>query len=245
MLVLTLRSLEYDLNDTERRMLREEAPTIMTTQDVQPDDQDESSSLMEVSASEIEESQTMNRLLVEGIEGEIQDMTAVPEYDVLQNAVDDNPNEASSVSANSNYDALIASSHPLPQYTLSSLLSQIAHYSHTFAILIYDPAADEFYALYSKKHHWASANEKMIKALSSITYFIRTLFPEKLKEELAIGISSGDYPAVKITDCVKAQSGVARRLKREGSGGCAGEEAPPILHFGSTFRQDVFPNMIS
>jgi hypothetical protein len=199
---------------------------------------------VEVSASEIEESQMMNRLLVEGIEGEVKEMTAVPEYDVLQNAVDDNPNEPSS--ANSNYDALIASSHPLPQYTLSSLLSQIAHYSHTFAIVMYDPAADEFYALYSKKHHWASANEKMIKALSSITYFIRTLFPEKLKEELAIGISSGDYPAVKITDCVKAQSGVDRRLKREGNGGgCAGEEAPPILHFGSTFRQDVFPNMIS
>ena len=111
-------------------------------------------------------------------------------------SVDSSPSEQSNTSSTAqktDYESLISSaSTPLPKYTLPSLLQQIQHYSHTFTILIYDPADDTFYALYSKKHHWASANEKMMKALKSVTYLIRMLFPEKLVEELAIGISSGD-----------------------------------------------------
>lgn len=59
-------------------------------------------------------------------------------------------------------------------------------------------------------------------------------------------------PAVKITDCIRLHSGVAtgheRQLVQEKAVGdnCVGNNAAPILHFGSTFRQSaVFPNMIS
>ena len=211
------------------------------------------SSPFEISNVEIEESQALNRLLVEGLDkDEIEGMTKVPEVDVQQHQ-EQQQHQAQQQQPNNSYESLIASSTPLPHYTLPSLLAQIPNYSNTYTILLYDPSTDEFYALYSKKHPWASSNEKMIKALSSLTYLIRRVYPEKLKSELAIGISSGDYPAVKITDCVRVKSGVAtgheRRLgqaKVENNGvGCGGENAPPILHFGSTFRHLVFPNMIS
>ena len=59
-------------------------------------------------------------------------------------------------------------------------------------------------------------------------------------------------PAVKITDCIRLHSGVAtgheRQLVQEKAVGdnCVGNNAAPILHFGSTSRQSaVFPNMIS
>jgi hypothetical protein len=217
-------------------------------------------------------------MLIEGLDKEeIEDITAVPELDSLTDFQFESPAEhfnrpqdqrllqdqslpssiktslvqSSPPSSQSNYETLITNSQPLPKYDLPSLLEQIQHYSNTFTILIYDPQDDTFYALYSKKHHWASANEKLMKALKSITYLIRKQFPEKLKKELALGISSGDYPAVKITECVRLHSGVAsgheKRLVQEKKEvkDCSGDGAAAVMYFGSTFRHTVFPNMIS
>ena len=219
---------------------------------------EEDETAFEISPVEIEESQALNRLLVEGLDSqEIEGLTKVPEVDIenIQESPSSHQSQPKQSSQlNNSYESLISNSQPLPHYTLVKLLTQLSVYSHTFVILIYDPEPDTFYALYSKKHYWASSNEKLIKALSSITYLIRRVYPEKIGEgkELALGISSGDYPAVKIGECVRVRSGVAtgseRRLGQKKSGvdqGCGGENAAPILHFGSTFRHLVFPNMIS
>lgn len=242
-------------------------------------EEDEEPSYNEISPAEIEDNQAFNRMLIEGLDKEeIEGITAVPEFDALADFRQEPPAEhfnrpsqdqrflqnhqtssseqslkstlVQSQPTQSDYETLISNSIPLPKYDLPSLLQQIKHYSNTFTVLIYDPQDDTFYALYSKKHHWASANEKLIKALKSITYLIRRQFPEKLKEELALGISSGDYPAVKITECVRLHSGVAtgherRVVQEKGVKNCSGDGSAAVMHFGSTFRHTVFPNMIS
>jgi hypothetical protein len=241
-------------------------------------EEDEEPSYNRISAAEIEDNQAFNRMLIEGLDKEeIEGITAVPGFDALADFHQESPAEhfnrpqqdqrvlqdqtsaseqslkstlVQSQPTQSDYETLISNSVPLPKYDLPSLLQQIKYFSNTFTVLIYDPQDDTFYALYSKKHHWASANEKLIKALKSITYLIRKQFPGKLKEELALGISSGDYPAVKITECVRLHSGVAtgheRRLVQEkGMKNCSGDDAAAVMHFGSTFRHTVFPNMIS
>lgn len=265
--VLTWTSIDLvPLNDySNNRRWLEELPASSSSEApiFDQDNQESSSSFTEdnvidvMSSSEIEQNVALNRLLVEGMgQDEMKTITDLPDYDTSSEEPPPSKTSVSSTPQPTTYESLIASSQPLPKYTLSSLLTQLQHFSNTFTVLIYDPPTDEFYALYSKKHHWASSNEKLIKALASVTYFIRKQFPQYLTEnahELAIGISSGDYPAVKITDCVRYNSGVAfgseeRQLGRNKKGvSCVeeGEGVAPILHFGSTFRHVVFPNMIA
>jgi hypothetical protein len=223
-----------------------------------------------LSDQDVEDVLELNRMLMEGLDAEnLQELTVIPdalnqndaqgegngEPRRIEVEVTEKTNEAarSSQSASgADYETLISASKPLPTYDLPSLLSQINLFSNTFAVIVYDPPTDEFYALYSKKHYWSSSVEKMIRALSSVTDLIRQKFGDRLGtvDELAFGISAGDYPAVKITDCVKVNSHAATKHEQRlsgqtGSSGCSSENAPPILHFGSTFRHQVFPNMIS
>ncbi|KAL7481491.1 hypothetical protein ACHAW6_007175 [Cyclotella cf. meneghiniana] len=222
---------------------------------------------------EIEQNLELNRVLIEGMDDtEIEGVTALPptidqgldergedaqggtSSFVAQQTFNTSQESTPTNTANNiktDYESLISNSNSLPTYDLPALLSQINLFTNTFAILIYDPPTDAFYALYSKKHYWASSVEKLIRSLYSVTYLIRNIFGDRLNnQELAIAISAGDYPAVKITDCVRLRSRTApptetRRIKTFASNGCSLQNAAPILHFGSTFRHQVFQNMIS
>lgn len=198
------------------------------------EESEEEASYNEISSVEIEENQAINRLLIEGLSGEIEGLTQIPDlteytmetpaehfHRAAPSQVIDEESAVNQASADeqaspsfqalnssgdksqpkTDYESLISNHTPLPAYTISSLLQQIQHYSNTFTIVIYDPQDDVFYALYSKKHHWAASNEKMMKALKSVTYLVRKLFPEKLGEELAFGVSSGDCEC---TECVSS-----------------------------------------
>lgn len=89
--------------------------------------------------------------------------------------------------------------------------------------------------------------------MSRVLFFDLLLFSEKgtSYSVTALHFSFSTDPAVKITDCVRLHSGVAtgheRRLGQEkATEHCAGDNAAPLMHFGSTFRHNsVFPNMIS
>lgn len=136
------------------------------------------------------------------------------------------------------YSSLISSSQNLPRYNLSSALQQISTYRTAFALLVYDPPTNEFYILYSRKHMWSSAVTKLTRAMHSLTYLLRLEFGQQLERmrtlnrELVIPVSSGDYPLVSDTACVRDN------LRKNGS--CVKDDRglglAPILHFGSVFR---------
>jgi hypothetical protein len=144
------------------------------------------------------------------------------------------------------YSSLIADSAPLPSYNLPSALRQISTYRTSFALLIYDPTDDEFYVLYSRKHIWSSAVSKLLRAMHTLTYLLRMEFGDVLDgmrrkgRELVLPVSSGDYPLVSDTECVRENLSKDESCLSEDEGGLA-----PVLHFGSVFRRPVFPNMIA
>ena len=136
------------------------------------------------------------------------------------------------------YSSLISSSQNLPRYNLSSALQQISTYRTAFALLVYDPPTNEFYIIYSRKHVWSSAVTKLTRAMHSLTYLLRLEFGQQLERmrtlnrELVIPVSSGDYPLVSDTACIRDN------LRKNGS--CVKDDRglglAPILHFGSVFR---------
>ena len=142
------------------------------------------------------------------------------------------------------YQSQIANYHTLPRYSLPSALSQISTYRTSFALLIYSPD-DTFYVIYSRKHVWSSAVGKLGKAINSLTHILRNEFGKELDgfkergEELVLPLSSGDYPLIADTDCVRENE------KSDKSCVDFGEGVAPVLHFGSVFRRPFFPNMIA
>ena len=86
---------------------------------------------------------------------------------------------------------------------------------------------------------------KLGKAINSLTHILRNEFGKELDgfkergEELVLPLSSGDYPLIADTDCV--------RVNEKSDKSCVdfGEGVAPVLHFGSVFRRPFFPNMIA
>jgi hypothetical protein len=144
------------------------------------------------------------------------------------------------------YKSLISSSIQLPQYSLQSALSQKNIYRASFALLVYDPSNDEFYILYSKQYPWISSVGKLSAAMRLLTHMLRLEFGHELErmrelnQELIIPVSSGDWPNLSgaSLECV--------RNNLESGSSCVDDSngMAPIFHFGSIFRQSVFPNMI-
>lgn len=124
-------------------------------------------------------------------------------------------------------------------YNLTDVLHAADIYDRTYATLIWDPSENVFLAYYSKRHYWASGCAKLLGTIQQLTFMLRHLFPWRFQKdnspEFAMAISSGDYPAVKVTDCVMGRPGTSLPCAR----------TAPILHFGSVFRKPIFPNMIA
>jgi hypothetical protein len=73
------------------------------------------------------------------------------------------------ITYSSSYDSRVASSEPLPRYTLEDALKTTDMYTHLFALLIYEPEDDKFVALYSKLHSWGVRGRLVFFSLISHT----------------------------------------------------------------------------
>jgi len=147
------------------------------------------------------------------------------------------------------YHNLIDSKLPLPPYNLKGVVDSTLIYDGALAILVYDPTDDKFILLYSRRHPWHTENGKILDVFQIISYLLRgELFPERFQGpdspgEFAMAISSGTYPHVSTTDCVKQaiETGVEKQPCVESH-----FTSSPILHFGHVFSppEDMYPNIV-
>jgi len=127
----------------------------------------------------------------------------------------------------------------LPRYTLEQLIEAADTMRSKYSILHYDPKKDKFTGYYYKNQRWTTGCYKLMHSLSALTILLRAIFPDRFtpnSPELFMGVSSGDYPAMKDQDCMYRDQDVP----------CdeSGSAKAPVLHFGSVFRKAMFPNMI-
>lgn len=87
---------------------------------------------------------------------------------------------------------------PLPPYTIEDAIESSRAYDRNFALLVYDPEDDAFYGMYSRRHLWVNGCQKLLNAIKYLTYYLRTLFPErfqgKASEELGGSILDSPPP---------------------------------------------------
>mmetsp|Transcript_993 Transcript_993/g.2090 ORF Transcript_993/g.2090 Transcript_993/m.2090 type:complete len:555 (-) Transcript_993:134-1798(-) len=146
--------------------------------------------------------------------------------------------EAAMAAALSDYDSEEPSLTP---NGIEDIVQATAQFANTIAIMVYDPPTDEFVLVYNKRiHDWVSGGVKLAGSFKKFSFMLRASFPERFKgaesPELAIAISSGDYPHLG-QECINSFPHV--------SDSCLQKDAP-ILQFGSVFRHaEVFPNMIA
>eukprot|EP01082_Thalassiosira_pseudonana_P015071 g13379.t1 g13379 contig8:554464-557723(-) len=135
------------------------------------------------------------------------------------------------------YESLISSSTPLPKYTLQDALSPAHIYRDTYGFVVYDPSADEFIGMYPRSIKWSYYGRKLINSMGQLTFMLRQIFPERFQgessDELVIPVSSGDFPYLMGSECIQGNTELP----------CV-DLVAPILHFGSTFKRNLFPNMI-
>jgi hypothetical protein len=144
------------------------------------------------------------------------------------------------------YDELIRDNTPLPKYSLQSAIDAGEIYRSKFSLLRYDPTTDKFIGYYLRRHEWESGCMKLANSLTILTSMLRTLFPDRFtptSPPFVMAVSSGDYPdiALKYQTCI-------RKSDDETNNGPCDESllsAPPVLHFGSVYRNPLIPNMIA
>jgi hypothetical protein len=74
---------------------------------------------------------------------------------------------------------LIDSGMPLPPYAIDDAVRTSRMFDNTYALLVYDPEKDMFYALYSKRHNWVTGCNKLLTSFRILTYLLRRTFPER------------------------------------------------------------------
>ena len=140
------------------------------------------------------------------------------------------------------YADLIRDNTPLPKYSLQNAIDAAEIYGSKFSLLRYDPTTDKFIGYYFRRHEWGSGCMKLANSITVLTSMLRNLFPERFtpnSQEFVMAVSSGDYAdvAYKYETCIR----------KDEDGPCdeSLSAAPPVLHFGSVFRQPHFPNLIA
>jgi hypothetical protein len=76
---------------------------------------------------------------------------------------------------------LIDEGMPLPPYAIDDAVRTSRMYDNTYALLAYDPERDVFFLLYSKRHTWIHAGNKLLTSFRTLTYFMRKVFPERFQ----------------------------------------------------------------
>ena len=154
---------------------------------------------------------------------------------------------------------LSASSPPrlISPYTLDDIiLSALPTFEDVFGVVIYDPASDRFILHYSKHMRWTGGCHKLVKSFRILAHSLRTMFPDRFargtdQRELALAISSGDYPEISLGRGQGLSTEmIARRrecyLGTFGGSPCVPPNLPPVLQFGSVFKSpETYPSMIA
>ena len=119
---------------------------------------------------------------------------------------------------------------PIAPYTIENAVREAGVFTSSFALLVYNPAEDNFVGLYPTDWTAPASSEKLFVTLSILSTLLRKLFPERFnpeQPELALAIGSVDYPHVDLSK-LPYTSGAA-----------------PLLQFSSAFRDTtLYPNMI-
>ena len=151
------------------------------------------------------------------------------------------------------YEEIIRSGQSLPPYNIRDAVESYKLYDHTFALLVYDPPTDQFYGYYTRRHYWTSAIQKLVTSLRLLSFLLRAEFPGRFikgsSPELIIPVSSGDWPAIK-TKCLfdVPETIHGSTIYPPGWLALMGKDCDqkhaPILHFGSSFKGDLFPTIV-
>ncbi|KAK1743496.1 glycosyltransferase (family 90) [Skeletonema marinoi] len=128
-------------------------------------------------------------------------------------------------------------------YTLDDVISVLPTFHDVFGVVIYDPSTDTFMLHYSNNMRWIAGCHKLVTSFQALAHSLRTMFPERFKPdgnsppaELALAISSGDYPGVGHNDCYVGLEPTP----------CVPAKLAPVLQFGSAFKSpEIFPSMIA
>ena len=135
-----------------------------------------------------------------------------------------------------------------------------------FGVVIYDPTSDVFLLHYSNHMRWIAGCHKLVTSFQALAHSLRTMFPERFTPatttnnneqdgqdgsninnniihpppaELALAISSGDYPGVGHNDCYLGLTPPPCVPQNQN------HPIAPILQFGSAFKSpNIYPTMI-
>lgn len=128
-------------------------------------------------------------------------------------------------------------------YTLEDALSAIDIYEDCISLLVYDPKEDVFNFIYpGEQQHCTYHEAKRLRTIrKALSYSLRALHPERFHSnapEFALVVASGDYPLYKYDDdeCFRNQHERSQ---------CVSKDFPPILQFGSVFKNPVVPSTIA
>jgi hypothetical protein len=156
-----------------------------------------------------------------------------------------------------------SSSSSLPTYALSDVVNAASRFHTNVALLVYDPRGDAFVMHYPEGMRWVKGCKKLLKSFEILANSLRIMFPDRfdprayandgdarmtttttgrdgatgtnaIVPELAMAVSSGDYPSLNWNECM-LRGGSGRDCDESGS------SLSPILHFGSVFRTSVLP----
>eukprot|EP00574_Skeletonema_japonicum_P000065 CAMPEP_0201739506 /NCGR_PEP_ID=MMETSP0593-20130828/45813_1 /ASSEMBLY_ACC=CAM_ASM_000672 /TAXON_ID=267983 /ORGANISM="Skeletonema japonicum, Strain CCMP2506" /LENGTH=565 /DNA_ID=CAMNT_0048233779 /DNA_START=104 /DNA_END=1801 /DNA_ORIENTATION=- len=130
-------------------------------------------------------------------------------------------------------------------YTLNDVISVLPTFHDVFGVVIYDPSTDKFILHYSNNMRWIAGCHKLVTSFQALAHSLRTMFPERFTPdaasgnkpaELALAISSGDYPGVGHNDCYVGLEPTP----------CVPADLAPVLQFGSAFKSpEIYPSMIA
>ena len=163
---------------------------------------------------------------------------------LLRNLNDLSDPKSSSVSVSDEsiktYTDLVNENAPLPPYSIKKVINAASLFQSRYALLRYDPASDKFIAYYSNDHLYVSGCAKLTYAIRQLTSILRASFPDRFtpdSSELVLAVEAGDYP-----DVMPYRTCVAKNKNAPCSESLL--SAAPILAFGSTFANPLFPNMM-
>jgi hypothetical protein len=124
----------------------------------------------------------------------------------------------------------------IPPYDVDDAILSAAAFRYTYFFFVYDSASDVFHVV----HNVPSCDygcARIHRLARSLSYALRANFPDRIRRspngenDLVMMLSCGDSPRVKV-QCLSPQDP------------CGGATLPPVLQFGSVFREH-FPSMIA
>ncbi len=158
------------------------------------------------------------------------------------------------------FDEAGALSAPVPPkqispYTLNDVISVLSTFEDVVGVVIFDPSTDKFILHYSNNMKWKGGCHKLVGSFRALAHSLRSMFPDRFAKgsgqpELAIAISSGDYPEVDL-GIGKGFSRLRRNRNcfignKRDHAACVPSDLAPVLQFGSAFKSpEIYPSMIA